>query len=460
MDALWGVAAKIPDKGPASANAVTYVTILNAIRFSLLVDVPVGESEEETADRRERGIIEGRRVWEEIVNKWRTGELIIEEELVCAMGRLLLVGARPRDWDDVLSLVEQTMDIPRLVPRLGSAERTAAGYPHLRAPGVINKYRYDDEHLSPSKGPARGDEFLPLTPRGVGNILSDKLTYATPSNDTLSLVLEACQKVVTKNAVDEYWNLLTDPGTYAVAPDLNNLNMRLRVLRQNRASTQVVELLQDYFLGKKLVPGAGTLRIAMSTCVRDKNNHHSLKCASQILDIMMKTREDADAKVVIRYAELAISFPLVTGPDLVDALTRLTPVVESLRLQLGVGGRGPRGQGAVYLKGAEREDAITALKRVIGVFDKLINSDMIAEEEKKPFKEAKAKLAAFLGRVSFKANGGSQKWDAAKEAFNVKDGDGKSDSLFKQKGRLLRQQSDVPAETRRPWSSPVTTEAA
>jgi hypothetical protein len=136
MDALWGIAGKIPESGPQAANATTYLTIINAVRQNLLLDPPKGETAEETAERRERGIVEGRRLWEGIVARWRNADLKIDEELVCGMGRLLLIGSRPRDWDDVLSLLEQTMDIPRLVPRLGTPGREAAGLPRIKHPGT------------------------------------------------------------------------------------------------------------------------------------------------------------------------------------------------------------------------------------------------------------------------------------------------------------------------------------
>lgn len=405
MDALWGVAGKIPENGPAAANAITYITILNAIRQSLLVDAPKGESEDETAARRERGIMEGRRMWEDIIGRWRRADLAIDEELVCAMGRLLLIGSRPRDWDDVLSLVEQTMDIPRLVPRLGSVERQGAGLPHVRAPNVPEQYRIDDDHLSPDNVPARGDEFLALTPQGVGSAVSSPLIYVRPGNNTLSLVQEACQKVVANKAAQEYWDLLTDPTTYKITPDLNNLNMRLRNLRQNRASSAAVQVLQQDMMNRAIRPPPGTFRIAMSTCVRDKNNHNSLKNGGQILGMMSKTLEDADPKTVTMYAGLVISFPLAKGSDFIDALTLLNPLVKNIRLQVGVGAgqtkyagrRGPQ-----YLKGEARQDAIDALKKVHGVYDKLLFSNLIAEESKSPFEKERARLSAFIQRVMFK----------------------------------------------------------
>lgn len=426
MDALWGVAGKIAETGPASANAITYITIINAIRQSLLINAPKGESEEETAARKERGVMEGRRMWEDIVRRWRSADLAIDEELVCAMGRLLLVGSRPRDWDDVLSLVEQTMDIPRLVPRLGTVERQSAGFPRLRAPNVPPQYRFDDDNLSPDNTPVRGDEFLPLKQESLAGALPHSLTYARPGNNTLSLVQEACQKIVANKAAQEYWDLLTDPRTYNIVPDLNNLHMRLRNLRLNRASADALQLLQQDMMDKGIKPRPGTFRIAMSTCVRDKNNHNSLKHAGQIMNMMFKTLEDVDPKTVTLYAELATKFPLAKASDLVDALTILDPIAKNIRLQLGVGAgqRGyKRSTGPQYLKGEERQDAINALRKIHGVYDKLLFSNLMAEEMKASFKAERARLSAFIQRILFQDGHSRSKATAEEEAAPVEEAD-------------------------------------
>jgi hypothetical protein len=460
MDALWGIAGNIPEKGPSSANAITYNTILNAIRQSLLVKVPIGESEEEAAMRKERGIMEGRRVWEEIIRKWRNADLVIEEELVCSMGRLLLAGARPRDWDDVLSLVEQTMDIPRLIPRLGTPARHEAGYPHLRAPNVPEELKFDDDHLAPSDASARGDEFLPIVPGGVGAAVSNTtpLTYAKASNNTLSMIQEACLKVVAGKAAEEYWDILTNPTTYGIAPDVNNLNFRLRLLRQTRSSAKVVDVLKKGFAANGLEPRPGTFRIAMSTCKRDKNNHNSMKHAGQILGLMMERLEDADPKTVIMYAELAITFPLAKGSDYTEALTRVAPAIHSIRLQLGVGGRERSdGNGPRSLRGPERQDAIQALQSVYGVFDKLINSNLISEEQKKPYKAERARLSAFLNRLSFRDGRGGQARQGemkdsetqAKVEKLTDEGHGymRPSNIRERSSEKARQSSDVPSGT-------------
>jgi hypothetical protein len=406
MDALWGVAAKIPETGPQAANAVTYVTILNAIRQHVLVAAPHGELEDAAAARRDRGVVDGRRMWEDIVARWRNADLKLDEDLVCAMGRLLLVGSRPRDWDDVLSLIEQTMDIPRLIPRLGTTERMNAGLPHLRAPNTPAHLRYDDDHLAPDTAAMRGDEFMALTPQGVGGVVSNPLSYVRPGNNTLSVVQEACQKVVANKAAQKYWDLLTDPTTYNIAPDVNNLHMRLRNLRQDRASGTALAVLEEDMVAKGIVPKPGTFRIALSTCVRDKNNHNSLRHAGKMMQIMLQTLEDADAKAVGMFADLALTFPLAKGSDLVDALTILSPIVKNIRLQLGVGGSRRDGRvGASYLKGDERQDAITVLRKVYAVYDKLLVSNMLPEEQKAPFKMERARLSSFIQRVVFMKQG-------------------------------------------------------
>ncbi|KAJ4349964.1 uncharacterized protein N0V89_008585 [Didymosphaeria variabile] len=466
MDALWGFAAKIPESGPGAADARTFTIILNAIRQSLLVDAPLGEGENELAHRRERGVVEGRRMWEDVVGKWKNADLVIEEDLVCAMGRLLLVGSRPRDWDDVLSLVDQTMDIPRLVPRLGSIAREAL--PRIRAPNTPQEYKFDDEHLSPDGAPRRGVEFLALT-EGEDGKRSRSLTYATPSNDTLSMVLEACQKIVAPKAADEYWDVLTDPGTYAIVPDNNNLHQRLRLLRTNRASSTVVRMLHDDYFAKLLVFKPGTFRIAMSTCVRDKNNHNSLKNASQILQLMMQTLPDADAKTSFKYAELAVTFPLAKGEDLVEALTYLQPVVKSLRIQLSVGtektygGRSVAGTRA--LSAEAREDTIAALRKIYAVFDRLLLSNLIPEEQKASFKAERARMSALLQRLIFRAStksGTKQNGDPqgdredTKEEGNVgteKRRDKPSSSRPSVRWRASRA---APLEERKQWASTST----
>ncbi|KAI9755629.1 MAG: Kynureninase (L-kynurenine hydrolase) [Chaenotheca gracillima] len=123
MDALWGVAAKLPQHGMGAADSVTYTTLLNAIQREATEYIPQ-ESLWARRGRKSRAVLEGRKMWDDVGTKWAAGELQMDEDLVCAMARLLLVGRYAMDWDDVLSLVKQTMDVPRLAERVG--EKNAA----------------------------------------------------------------------------------------------------------------------------------------------------------------------------------------------------------------------------------------------------------------------------------------------------------------------------------------------
>ncbi|KAL8954482.1 MAG: hypothetical protein Q9193_007227, partial [Seirophora villosa] len=114
MDTLWAVAAKLPMKGAGAPDNLTITIILNAIRTVAwhgdedLQD----ESVDELSIRRQRAVVQGRKLWDEIIPRWRAGDFWIDEEVVCAMGRLLLLGSTRQDFEDVLSLVEQVMRIP------------------------------------------------------------------------------------------------------------------------------------------------------------------------------------------------------------------------------------------------------------------------------------------------------------------------------------------------------------
>ena len=401
---------------------------------------------EEVAARREQGVVEGRRIWEEIVAKWRSGDLVMEEDLVCSMARLLLVGSRPQDWDDVLSLIEQTMDIPRFVPRLGSPERLAAGVPHLRAPYTPTEFKADDHHSALDNEHKRGDEFLAILPHGAGK---SSLIYATPGQNTLSAVMEACQKLVAVKAADEYWKTITDPTTYGVVPDVNNLHHRLRVLRQFRASTAALTLLKDDFLAKNLEPWPATFRIIMSTCVRDKNNHNSLRTANEVLLIMLRTLPDVDLKSVEMYAKLAVSFPLANGDDLVESLSVLQPIIKSIRLQMGVGAEDSEGRkGAVPWNRPQRQEALDTLRKIYAIYDKLLRSDLIAQKKQAPFLAERARLSAYMARVIDKYR------LSVEDMARPKKVQGNGEALLeKNRGGGWRANKALSEEKRRPWSS-------
>ncbi len=393
MDSLWGIAAKLPARGPGAPNNLTFTTILNAVRQSVADHLENSVSEEGLSRRRQKAILEGRRMWDDIIGRWRAGDIWIDEELVCAMGRLLLVGGRPRDWDDVLSLIEQTMAVPRLLPRFGDPAREHAPTPQLAAPDDAIFEREDREDGEPEPG----REFDPVDiSKTVFKAAkeSQAAAYAKPGRNTLSLVMDACLKMRAKQTAQEYWDLLTDPKGYDVRPDANNHHVYMRLLRQSRASKESLTLLREEIASQTNVLSLRkTFRIAMSTCVRDKNNPQVMTHASRILDLMQTKLADPDIKTMQMYLKLAIS--INDGQVIAQAVKRLETSTINLKSLLTYGSA----DDATAVQKKEAVEAIDLLKLKISCFDRLLDRGEVKREEYKDYAAERGKLAAFVTRA-------------------------------------------------------------
>lgn len=329
MDALWSVAGRLPDRGPGAPDKWTYTTILNTIQACAVRDarqLTETDGDQEAAARLvQSAVAEGRRLWEDIVSRWKSGDVDLDQTLVCAMGRLLLLGQK-QDWDDIFSLVEQTMRLRRVTEPLQRWGR--GGSKDL------------DKVLSeppPQDGEGSSDlEELELAVAGEAAIevknefavvdLSDRRARATPGagspgpyarvgNNILSLLLEAAFKLKNIPAGKKYWDMLTNPDNRVfVAPDEDNLRSYLRLLRASRSSKIMVDLLRQPINGA--LQGIWYKRphfvIAMSTCARDFKNPHVFTHASTVLDLMQDNLTEPDMKVMTMYLSLA----MITTPGI------------------------------------------------------------------------------------------------------------------------------------------------
>jgi len=126
------------------------------------------------------------------------------------------------------------------------------------------------------------------------------------------------------------------------------------------------------------------------------------------------------------------------------------------------------------LVGEEWKDAMHALRQVYGLFDKLVNSDLLAESDKRPFKKERAVLAAFLNREAFREKLRLSRLGKTDKGESTESGDGepaveKADGVeggsvgadgnpgvlgYLRKTSSWRERTVVPAEDRRPWFSP------
>ncbi|KAI9826116.1 MAG: hypothetical protein M1832_000565 [Thelocarpon impressellum] len=380
MDSLWGIAARLPDHGPGAPDDWTFATILNAIRANATAAAGPQEPEEQARRRKAKAVLDGRRVWEDIEGKWRDGRIQVTEELACAMGRLLLVGDRPGDWDDVLSLAEQAFDVKRVVPRLVN----------VGGKGGLLPSPSETETADAEDAPR---PFMPLASPRVSRGRTSTFQHAAAKNNALSLVMEACTKLHLKQAGSDYWALLTGRDGFAIPPDGNNYVTYLRLLRQFRCSREATELFLDRILptgDKPLI--RKSLRLAMSACKRDKNNAHSFGHAGQLFSAMRTALPTADARTMLIYIQRAA---LTEDEQLIlGALQELQTAFEPLLLARPDSGR-------ARPDATDIDAAVEVANRMIGAYDQL------ARREHEPVHAAaRRRLRLFVTRWNAGVEGG------------------------------------------------------
>lgn len=408
LDALWGVAARLPTSGPRAPDKATFTTIFNAITRIVFDDGGrmTDESLKERMDRRQKAVLQGRRMWSEIVDRWKAGDLALDEELVCAVGRLLLLADVPRDLDDILSLVEQTMGIPRQARRLSEADRQRALPEADETPTQMTND--DDNSLALSDQPENrpfalanddfvpGDEFqaIPST---------NPMAYARPGQITLSLVIDACTRLRNISTAQDYWGLLTGPR-YKITPDTDNYHMYLRLLRLQRASRQSLELVQEMRDGLGVgtaVPEAErrgnkgeaggvqskTFRIALGACRRDIKNPNVMAHASKLVRMMIDCLPEVDVGVLSTYLEISVGAASHDWRAMSAALRGTELGVRGLKSRLLFGGKDQKGTPRYEERCREVHAFLNSL---LGAYDKLLEGhrqQMLPEERKRCFEQ-------------------------------------------------------------------------
>lgn len=407
MDALYGVVAKLRRKGLRAPNNLTYTTIFNAIRQQAAEVSAEVKDEVERHAICQRAIIEARKLWIEVIERWRQGDIFIDEELACSMGRILLMGGE-QDVDDVFSLIEQTMNIPRLIPRISAdVDDQMDSTVHREAKDVNREWEspLDDS----TKDIVPHDEFkVIIRPK---QLIKRSDSYVKPGRNSLSLVLEALKERRMSRPLAAYWEIFTN--TYKVIPDNNNFHNYLQNLRMQRASSEVVNIIQQ--MPKEMLQ-MKTFRIAMSTCARDKNNQSSFANAGKILDLMQQSLSDLDLPTLHKYMEVALfsrpdyaALAMRTGnsdPDyaqgqqILRALTRLGPCIINVRSALAYNER-PQSR---YVSKSEpvidQAAALALVREMISAYDKLMNKGMVPQEMHKELRPERSKLAAFVTRYN------------------------------------------------------------
>ncbi len=452
MDALWGVAAKLPTRGKAAPNNLSFTTILNAIRTvawhdSSQYNKEVDESSKQKNARRQQAVLQGRRMWDEIVERWRSGDIVMDEEMVCSMGRLLLLGFDKRDYEDVLSLLEQTMAIPRPNTYFNGPARQSPqdvketpgsqGPNDIGAPTDSEAARQSSSSISQAASPPSplnededaepdytpGGEFAPLP-----NSTTKNLSYARPGRNTLSLAIDACLRLHTTRAAQDYWGLLTSTsGPYNIAPDSENYHMYLRLLRLQRASRLAVELVKEM---KEGVVGGGrrdmvqakTFRIAISCCVRDQNNRNSVVHAQELVRIMSDTLEKPDVKALEMY--LSVTYRSSDWRAMLTSLRGMGSIFTNLRSLVAYGDKDE-------VSWRDKQETMAFGRRMVGCYDLAmgLGKEDMTKEERRIAMEQRNRVAAWVTRHAERAMGMTRKESKHREKAGDRDTEAESEGI-------------------------------
>lgn len=402
IDALFGVAAKLPTHGAGAPDNRTFTTILNAIRTDAWRRMDDDTSEEKDG-RRHRASMQGRRMWGEIIKRWEKGDIVIDEELVCSMGRLLLIADSERNCRDILSLVAQTMGIqqpqslseisPRESSEMEAPEDTSTGSGRemLRPPSPSEPDADSDE--LPDDIP--GSEFHPLSEKN-----SKRTHFAQAGRNTLSMVLDACIRLRAIPAAQDYWGLLTDPdGPHNITPDSENYHMFLRLLRVQRASRLALELVRDMrrgpFGSEPIELEPKTFRIALSACVRDVKNPNVLETADALARMMIDVLPHADVKCLELYLHVAMS----RATDWMALMSVLRGSVLGLRNLRSLHLFATSGE---ISKSEARSDTVSLGRKLVSAFDITIanSNGLMSEQDLSHCREQRDTLMRWMSRAN------------------------------------------------------------
>ncbi|KAH6604018.1 dna-directed dna polymerase [Trichoderma cornu-damae] len=269
LDSMFLVAATANDSTRAPTS-YTYTTIFNALRHQALGDADDVAPEQQAANV-QKAVDRAKSIWVEVIDKWRKAQLVMDEELVCSMGRVLLLAPKREDKREVLDLLQQAMSIPNLAKDSGMDAFQDSQMDKIAVAGT------------PKKVP------------------STRAVYAVPGRNTLALVLTVLASSRLTTCGIKYWNLLV--RHYGIIPDNDNWLRMLGMLKVAKASahaSSVLSLMPDGYVDAK------HYRIAMETCVRDNINPNAVANANRVLDSMLARLSVPDLHALRLYLRVAL----------------------------------------------------------------------------------------------------------------------------------------------------------
>ncbi|KAM3421799.1 hypothetical protein BST61_g2178 [Cercospora zeina] len=389
MDALWGIVGRMPEKGANAPDAQIYTTILQAIKHNAFGD---GADARVVAELRQEAVNEGRRIWQEIISKWREGALVLDEGLIVAMANLLLLSSRMPDRDNVFDLIHQTTGLERQLPPLGSKERRTEHVPAEKGLDEDAQTAPVDGHDDFKPTPS-SNAFKPVTPavRIDKSKRPQALVWVQPGNGILAMLMRACDILRTPKAMNSYWDILTS-APHNVKPDPPNVQILFRTLRMNRSSSRSLHVLQRLHNQIGIEPLPLTYVMAMSVCARDRNNPNVVDIATAIVHDMEKHLFPLNMETLKLYVRLAHQTD--NGPNIIKAANRV----------LAMEGKIFKSEGSIKpgespLDRAVAHEVYSELRRAI---DKLLHRSLVPKDAEQHWREMIRKVDSSLGALRFR----------------------------------------------------------
>ncbi|KXJ97424.1 hypothetical protein Micbo1qcDRAFT_156302 [Microdochium bolleyi] len=283
LGSLFTIVESANDSNIRSANSQTYTIILNGLRAPLMAKRQPTQEDDQLAIADDTAVQEtlhrAKTIWQEIITRWRAGAVVIDEALVCSMGRLLMLGDRA-DQRAVTDMIKQTMQVPDRTS--GQAQPTPREIPAATetAAGMSAVVPAQSVHVRTSLAKAAG--------------------FAKPGNNSLSLVLESLTETNQTSQALEYWDSFVKQ--HHVVPDVQNWTALLRAFSTGRNSTNAANALSKM---PRNIIHVKHIRIAMKTCLRDNLNQHAYDNATRVLKIMETHVPIPDASAMQIYLQVA-----------------------------------------------------------------------------------------------------------------------------------------------------------
>ncbi|KAL2264031.1 hypothetical protein VTK26DRAFT_3335 [Humicola hyalothermophila] len=365
-------------------DAHTYTIVLNALRYDSKSAEGRGLGLIDQDVRREiqKNIHRARALWEDVLDRWRSAKMLIDEPLVCAMGRVLTTGDY-KDQESVLDLLEHTMQVPRL-------DKVSGSLPPAPKTEAESESTEPSQQNSKEKMP----DIVDLSPRARRMLAASRPPgsplLAQPGNKALSLALTALTNIRKTSHAAKYWDYFTK--SLQVTPDRDNWYCYLRALAKGHASSQVAGLIEAM---PAEILGPITFRVGFGACLRDNLNPDAFRNSVRIFEVMTAKQRYADplamrlflqsARSIRRhFEELAEREPhkakLAHGQQIVKAINLMW---EPLRILTGsfsyppLARRSP--QEEMEAKRGDMQEAMSTARRMISAIDYAVNEGMVED---------------------------------------------------------------------------------